>query len=321
MKTVTALLTIALAALGFFAFKLYQEQNALHARLAELEAQLPEKPAQQGSPAPSEAIAESHTRPRPQPAHFQAETIPATPVEERAEGRIIRDFSKIMDNPQANEMMQASQRATLEVMYKDLLDAFEFTPEERIHFMDLMMARQMFRVETSMKMMGGASGADEMKLLGQEMKEYDELVKSEVETFLNDDKDAGEFAFYEKTLAERMSLSGFKKSLQTAGRPIGSETERSLLQIMAEQKSAFDFSSDLAEEPNYDLGPDRFSPENIENLESDMQSLHALIAEEAESLLDNEQLAALIQSLEAMREMQLSQLRMAANMFSQKSQP
>ncbi len=226
----------------------------------------------------------------------------------------------MMDNPQVNEMMEASQRATLEVMYKDLLDDFDFAPEERIHFMDLLMARQMFRVETSMKMMGGSSSAEEMKILGAEMKEYDEQVKSEISTFLNNENDAGEFEFFEKTIGERMSLSGFKTSMETAGKPVDRQTERSLLEIMAHQKSSFDFSSDLADETDYNMGPERFSSENIENFESDMQELHNIIAEESQDLLDSEQLAALVQSLESMRNMQLSQLRMAANMFAPKPQ-
>lgn len=232
--------------------------------------------------------------------------------------RIIEDFSAMMDNPQMNEMMRASQKGTLEVMYKDLLDQFEFSPEERSHFMDMLMARQMFRVETSMKMMGGKNTPEEMKLLGEEMKEYDQQVKAEIETFLNSEEDVGEFEFFEKTIAERMSLSGFKSKMAQANMPIESSQERQLLEIMADQKSRYAFTSDLNDDQNYNMGGDRFSGDNIDRFENDLINLHALIAEESRSVLEPDQLSALSESLEGMRTMQLSQLRMAANMFAPK---
>ncbi len=319
MKTLCALLLICIAGLGYYSYQQHEQLSELQAKLAALASEstsdTPVAASQEAPPAQSPKIAAA-AEPVPAPAEQ------APPVAETAKPteRIMEDLSQMMmENPQVNEMMQASQRASLEVMYKDLLDSFDFSPEERIHFMDLLMARQMFRVESSMKMMGGASN-EEKTLLASEMKEYDDQVKSAIDTFLNNDKDSAEFEFFEKTLGERMSLSGFKNSMQNAGKPIAPETERSLLQIMADQKSNFQFTSDLADETNFNMGPERFSSENIDKFQTDMEELHNIIAEEAQALLDPEQLAALAQSLEGMRQMQISQLRMAANMFAPKTE-
>jgi len=124
-----------------------------------------------------------------------------------------------------------------------------------------------------------------------------------------------EFNFYEKSLAERMSLSGFKSSVAQAGKPLPPQTERSLLEMMVEQRESYNFSSDLHDQENYDMGPGRFSTENIDRFENDLNELHDIIAGEADALLDPEHLAALVEALEGMRNMQLSQLRMAATMF------
>ncbi|MBK1879835.1 hypothetical protein [Pelagicoccus mobilis] len=311
-KSLSALLAIAMLALAAYSYKQHAEIGALREQVAQLqteesettEPKTPEKPIQ---------VAQAPTP--PQLASPLEAPVEAEPTEPTKRKRVMRDFSAMMDNPQMNEMMQASQKATLEIMYKDLLDSYDFTPEERTHLMDLLMARQMFRVETSMKMMGGASSPEEAKLLGEEMKEYDQTIKAEIETFLNNQNDMGEFEFYEKTIAERMSLSGFKSSMAQAGKPITAKTERSLLEIMADQKEAYKFGSDLHDEENYDMGPGRFSTENIDQFETDLSELHNIIAEEAQMLLDPEQLAALVDALEGMRNMQLSQLRMAATMF------
>jgi hypothetical protein len=235
--------------------------------------------------------------------------------------RVMRDIAKMFDNPQMNEVMKASQRATLDVLYKDLLDAYQLAPEERTHFMELLMARQMFRVETSMKMMGGTNDADEMKALADEMREYDQVVKKEIDTFLNNPDDSAEFAFYEKTMQERMALSGLEAELARAQTPLGDGIERQLIDIMARQKSAHTFKSDLADETNYNVDAARFSPENITAFEQDLTELHAAIATEARTILASDQLTAFTRTLEQMRQMQVSQVKMAANMFAATPKP
>ena len=312
-KLLCTLLTVSLIALLFYAFQQGSRISELEAQLAAHEQQAAPVQAPKSPPEKPLKAQTEPTAPKPiEQAKMQATELANEKPEQT---RVIRDLSNMMDNPQMNEMVQASQRATLEVMYKDLLDSYDFSPEEREHFMDLLMARQMFRVETSMKMMGGASEPDEMTLLSTEMKEFDQQVKGEIETFLNNDADVEAFQFFEKTIGERMSLSGFKSTVAEAGKPISAAEERQLLEMMVDQKDAYEFSSDLHDQENYDMGPDRFSPQNIDSFENDLSELHAIIAEEAHSLLDPEQLVALVEALENMRNLQLSQLRMAANMF------
>jgi hypothetical protein len=230
--------------------------------------------------------------------------------------RVMRDFAKMLENPQLNEVMQASQRATLEVLYKDLFADYQLSADEQKHFMDLLMARQMFRVETSMKMMGGNNDAAEMKALADEMQSYDQVVKTEIDTFLNNRDDVAAFEYFEKTMGERMALSGLKAELAKAQTPLTDQTQRQLIDIMARQKAAHRFQSDLADETNYNLNASRFSPDNINALEQDLTTVHAAIAVEAQALLTAEQHAAFTRTLQQMRQMQISQMKMAANMFA-----
>ncbi|MDQ8204427.1 hypothetical protein [Pelagicoccus sp. SDUM812003] len=313
MKSLCFLLSLIAIVLGALLLKQRQTIASLEAEIAALA----EAPSEQSDANKTNAQAAPAT---PQASSANAPAPVAQSVSETEEddnssnARMMRDISKMMENPQMNEVMQASQRATLEVLYKDYLNSLDLTPEERSHFMDILMARQMFRVETSMKMMGGVSD-EERRLLSEEMQEYDETIGEEIGYFLNDDEDLAEWEFYERTMQERMSLSSMKASLAQREASLSREAERALIEIMADQRANYDFQSDLADQQNYDMGPERFSDENIDRYADDLKAVNRLIEQEASGILTEEQLAALVESLTAMSELQLNQLKMAANMF------
>ncbi len=324
-KGITLLLSLAVVGLGIVA---YLQQQTIRDLRSQVHAQaVVAAVVAEPRTEPVSAAAAGRTAASPTPiaaAQPAAETAPV-PATERREAtptqRVMRDFAKMLENPQMNEVMQAGQRATLEVLYKDLFDAYQLSPEERKHFLELLMSRQMFRVETSMKMMGGNNSADEMKALGAEMKEYDQTVKREIETFLNDAEDAAAFDFYEKTMQERMTLSGVKAELAKAQSPLAEGLDRQLIDIMARQKAAHTFRSDLADENNYNLDASRFSQANISAFEQDLTELQGAIVGEARPILTADQLTIFSRTLQQSREMQLSQIRMAAQMFGGATKP
>ena len=49
--------------------------------------------------------------------------------------RMMRNMSKMLDNPAMNKMMVAAQRGALDVMYEDLAVQLKLTGEEKEHFM------------------------------------------------------------------------------------------------------------------------------------------------------------------------------------------
>ncbi len=319
-KHLNVLLFAAAIGLALFSYRQSQTIDRLEREISDAARAISSVPAPAEAadklPAATDAR-QSAAEPVPSPA-APVVVARSEPRESAGSQRVMRDFAKMLDNPQMNEIMRASQRATLEVMYKELLDSYGLSPEERTHFMDMLMTRQMFRVETSMKMMGGEADPEEMKLLGQEMKDYDAIAKKEIDTFLNNPEDAEAFDYYEKTLQERMALSGLKASLAKAQMPLTDGADKELVRIMADQKKVHAFKSDLGDESNFDLGPERFRSENIEAYDQDLAAIHAAVAAEAAALLSHDQLEALRQTLEQMRQMQISQLKMASSMFAPK---
>lgn len=315
-KTLSFVFAITTIALGIFAYQQHQTIQSLRNEIASL----PKAAITKNSPSSSpnseiESEASTQKSAQPVPATIAASATDENDADSGSSQRLMRDFSKMMENPSVNEMMQASQRGALTVLYGDLVESLGLEGEEKEHFFDLLMARQMFRVETSMKLMGGGVSDEERRTLTEEMKEYDQVVKDEIEFFLNDDEDLESFDYYEKTMQDRMSLSGFEASLAKAGNPLEEGVDEKLIRIMSEERDRFDFTSDLTDAENYDLSANRFSEENIARFEKDLIELFELIAARASSVLNPEQQIAFVENQSQMRELQVSQMRMAANMF------
>ncbi len=234
--------------------------------------------------------------------------------------RMMRNFSNMMENPGFNKMMVASQKATLEVMYEGLIDHLVLDEKEEKYFVDLLLSRQMKMVEHSMNLMSGNVTGEDRKTAQEEMKAYADEIKGEVEYFLNDDEDIAEWKFYEKTMEERMALTGVEQQLGQAGLPLEEGQNRQLIETMLAEKEAFEFSNDLHDNQSTDTSAERFSQENIEAWSKDIEELDTIIARSVEDILLPEQLDVFKRSQDQMRELKLSQMNMAAQMFSKKKE-
>ncbi len=229
--------------------------------------------------------------------------------------RMMENMAKMMDNPTMNQVMEASQRGAVGALYTDLIAYLNLNGEETKYFMDLLMHRQMAQVNSAMKMMSGSLSDEEKEALQQEVKDATELVKTEMENFLNNPDDYAEFEFYEKTMGERMMLSQMDKDLAGSNTALPDDTYRELLGMMHDERENFDFSSDLNDQQNTDMSAARFSKDNVQNYASDIQQLNDAICTKAKSILTDEQYEAFVGSLQTYTDMQLSQLEMAQQMF------
>ncbi len=229
--------------------------------------------------------------------------------------RMMRNFADFLDNPAYNKMMVASQKAALEVMYEDLIDFLVLDDKEKKYFLDLLVSRQMNQVQHAMKAMGGGLSDEERDEAQEAIKSNREEMAEEIEYFLNEPNDIEEWKFYEKTIEERMTLSGVEKELENSGLPLEPGVSRQLIEAMHDEKQSFDFSTDLHNQQSLDTSPERFSDENLASFGDDLERLDGQIAESVEGILTAEQLEIFIASLGQMRQLKLSQLEMAANMF------
>ena len=234
---------------------------------------------------------------------------------ESRERRMMENIAKMMENPTMNKVMEASQRGAVGALYTDLIEYLNLDADETKYFMDLLMYRHMKQVDMSMKMMSGSLSDEEKKVLEAEIGKAADLVKEQMKNFLNNDADYAEFEYYEKTMGERMMLSQMDKDLAGTGAALPDATYRELLGVMHDERSSFDFTSNLHDQENPDLSPERFSRQNLDNYAKDIRNLNDAICRKAEAILTPEQYQAFVASLKTFTDMQLAQLEMAAQMF------
>jgi len=246
---------------------------------------------------------------------LEAEVSPAESSDEGSR-RMMRGMSEMMKNPTMNKVMVASQKATLEVMYGELIETLDLKDAEKDYFMELLLSRQMVTVENAMKLMGGNVSDEERKEIQQRINEAGKEMREEMEYFLNNESDVAEWRFYEKTMGERMAISGFEQSLAQSEMTLPEGTGRKLVEAMHEEKSNFKFSTDLHDDKKMDMSSERFSEENIQKFKGDIEDLDTLIAERVMQLLSSAQFEQFVKSQEQMRQFKISQLQMAAQMFA-----
>jgi hypothetical protein len=310
------ILAITAAALAAALYSSRQQNAQLEEEIARLsggpEPFVVSEPAQEEGPTAESPVA---AVPAAETVAAQAESAAEPDRQETSGRRMMKSIAQMMENPTMNKVMEASQRGAIGALYTDLIDYLDLNAEETKYFMDLLMYRQMKQVELGMKMMSGEAGDEETQKMAADIKEASDTVKKEMKAFLNDDEDYAEFEFYEKTMGERMMLAQMDQSLAGADAALSDQTYRELLGMMQDKRNDFEFTSDLNDQENMDMSPERFSRENLQNYADDMDRLNEIIIEQARGMLTPEQIEAFIAAINTTSEMQKAQLEMAASMF------
>lgn len=239
---------------------------------------------------------------------------PGTNRTKESNRRIMRNMAKTIDeNPTINKMVEASQRGAVGALYSDMIAYLNLDEEETGYFMDLLMYRQMANVDAHMQMASGNLTEEEKQALLKATELANETTNTEVEKFLNDPYDFEEFQFYENTIGERMMLSQMDQKLGDSA--LSDEAYREVLEIMYDERESYDWSTDLHDNENRDLSPERFSRDNIQKHIADMMALGEQMDTRMQDLLTPEQLAAWRESGAAMQALIEGQLIQANQMF------
>ncbi len=264
------------------------EEPSLESKVAKYEAQIVELKEQVAS-------AEASTASEDQPNPFAGDQM-----------------REMMSNPAMKEMVKSQQKGIMESVYGDLINAFEFGDEERKHFMNLLVERQLAGMDEGMQMMSVKS-VEEREALAASAEEKKDVITEQIKTFLNGGEDYDRFEVYSKQMPERQQMTGLKAAMEAAGAPLESEKVESLVEVMHEARTSFPFDHDFNNEADMDVS--KLTSANVNRFVEQSQQLNRSILERAGEILDETQLGIFQTTQEQMTQMQKMSMEMAAKMF------
>ena len=198
-------------------------------------------------------------------------------------------------------LLASRQAAIIAMTYKDLLDRFKLSPEERDYMQKLLLDRQMVQVTNGMQMMNPALAPDERAALGQQIMQGVQADDAKIHDFLNSDADFATYQGYHQQEPERTEVGMFESSL-SADNALDPATADTLAGVLAEARKNFPFTVDFNNDRTF-ANPAVLNTPTVNKFLDEEAQLQAQVAEKAAALLTPAQLETFKQNQAAMSQM------------------
>ena len=192
--------------------------------------------------AAAQAPSEEVTNPAPPAAAGQTNAKPANPLAE------------MFKNPEMKEMIKNQQKTALGAMidknYARLFADLHLTPEQSAAVKDLILNKQLAAADMGMSMFTDDMDAAKRAELAQQIKTANEATDAQIKDLLGDDAYT-QFQAYEKSMGERMAISGFTDQLGSGPMALAGDQEQQLLQTMTQVRQNFKFTTDYSDQSEF----------------------------------------------------------------------
>ncbi|MEK7948865.1 hypothetical protein [Luteolibacter soli] len=259
------------------------------------------------APVASATTPTAPTKASDRPAKPEHPTGEKPDVDEEALGKTVR---KMWENPAGKAMMNQGVKMAVAMMYEDFIEGLNLSKEEKDYFKNLLGKSMADQQEIGMKMMNASP--EERTALAKELEERKKANDEAIKAFLNNEDDAKRFADYQSRLPEHQQLEGVRATFAAKNATMDAETEAKLVdamyQVRTNSKGA-DFT-----------GPDAWSKMAdgglVKNFEQSWDTQNEALMKEADTILDDTQLAAFKEYRQQLKDMQLMSMKMAEKMMS-----
>ena len=202
-------------------------------------------------------------------------------------------LSRMMDNPEARQMMRQQQRMVIDQNYAALIKQMGLTPEEAEQFKGMLADNTMKGAEKAFAAMNGSGSTNAgaaFKDLAAEQGSFDQQVKA----FLGEERYA-QYKAYQETLPDRTMLNQFKMQVGSDYNLSDPQSE-ALLKFMAEERKSVAATTGLPLTEG-DKDPAKFqalmSGDKAEELVHAQETVSQRVYERARTILSPEQLETL----------------------------
>ena len=231
-------------------------------------------------------------------------------------------FAEMFKNPEMREMIKQQQQTALagiiDKNYTDFLKTQPLSPEQASALKELITRKMAVGADLGMELMSGELTAEQRSELTKRIKTDTDAITAEIKAFLGADNFSA-FETYEKSLPDRMAVSGFKDQLAGGEMALKSDQEQQLIQALTQERGNFKFTTDYSRQsnPTEDVFG-QFTEEKLNVYFQEQEQLNQRYLARAQTILSPEQYAAYQKSLAAQQAMAQMGMKMAAQMFNAK---
>ena len=162
-------------------------------------------------------------------------------------------IAKLFDDPEMKDALAAQQKAALGPMidrnYAQLFSELGLTAEQASALKEMLLKKQLGGAQVGMSFLSEDAPGMRTNII-QQMKAANEAADAEMKALLGEEKFA-QLQSYEKSMADRMAVSGLKDQLGTGAGALTPEQEQQLIAAMTQERQNFKFSAPLPNKDNF----------------------------------------------------------------------
>lgn len=229
-------------------------------------------------------------------------------------------LSEMFKNPEMKEMIKNQQKTVLSAMvgknYEKFFSDLHLTPEQSSALKDMILNKQLGAADMGMSMFSDDPDATKRAELVQQVKAASEAADAQIKAFLGDDNFV-QLQAYEKSLGERMVVSGFKDQLGSGPTALADDQEQQLIQAMTQERQNFKFATDFSDKSKFtgDFAS-MFTEEKMNAYFQELGQLNQQYLARAQGILSPDQLAGFEKYLNNQQTLQKAGMQMGVKMFA-----
>ncbi len=224
------------------------------------------------------------------------------------------EVAALVNSAGMQNIIAAQQGPVLAMAYKDLLDSYKLSPDERDYLQKLLLEKQMVQVTNGMQMMNASLSPEDRAALGQKIGAGMAADDAKIHEFLNSDADFATYQTYSKQESAHMEVGMFEQSM-TGANALDPATADTLAGIVADSQKNFPFTVNFYDKTNFG-NPAVLTAPTIGKFFDEQAQMQAEVAAKAAQVLTPAQLEVFKQNQAAMRQMtklQMSNIQQLSN--------
>jgi hypothetical protein len=232
----------------------------------------------------------------------------------------LHGLAAMLKDPKMREMMKAQQQAVIGPMivkqYGDLFKQLGLTDDQQANLKDLIQKKMLAGADAGVSMLDDSLDASQRADLTKQIKSQRDDVDNEIKQALGD-QNYQAFQTYEKTVPDRTSVNQFNDQFAGTSGGLSADQQTQLIQAMSDARNNFNWTSGLNQQ-NGNSNPDVASlltDDNIEKFTQEREQFDDQFLGRAQQILTPEQLQAFKNFQVTQRQMQITAMKMAAQMF------